>query len=104
MAVRNGKRSRTQAATRNKTAKALASKKRKHYRPSGAIPYLIARGKTLKDVYLMTELDFSGVTLVFDDDTELILEILPRFDVLAVYSEWKGGEERVIERWPLVRT
>jgi hypothetical protein len=104
MAVRNGKRSRTQAATRNKTAKALGSKRRKLYRPSGAVPYLVAQGKTLADVYLMTDVDFSGVTLRFDDDTELVIEILPRFDVLTQYSAWKNGEERVIERWPLVRT
>src|SRR6266702_4642028 len=75
----------------------------KLYRPSGSIPFPDVRGKVIADVYLIAESDLSCITLCFDDNTELVVDIEPCLQFTADYSDWKTGNQRVIKRWPRVR-
>jgi hypothetical protein len=56
------------------------------------------------DVYVTTESDLNCVTLCFDDNTELVVDVEPCLSFKASYSAWKTGNERVIKRWPRVRS
>lgn len=76
----------------------------KLYRPSGAFPFPNVRGKTLVDVYVTMDSDQSSVTLRFDDNTDLVVDIEPRLSFSADYSDWKTGNERIIKRWPRIRS
>lgn len=91
--VRNAKRLIPQS---RKTSKA--------YRPSGSFPFPAVRGKILADVYLTMDSDQSSVTLCFDDNTDLVVDIEPRLSFSADYSDWKTGNERIIKRWPRIRS
>jgi hypothetical protein len=85
---------------RTKPKPATRSKKPKPYRPSGAVAFPQGQGKTLADVYLTTDTDVNCLTLRFDDNTELVVDIEPCFIFSADYSDWKTGNQRVIKRWP----
>jgi hypothetical protein len=76
----------------------------KIHRPSGSFAFPQVRGKTLTDAYVITESDLNCLTLCFDDNTELVLDVEPCLRFAADYSDWKTGEERVIKRWPRVRS
>jgi len=75
----------------------------KLYRPSGSFPFPPVRVKTLADVYLTTDGDLNCVTLCFDDNTELVIDLEPCLRFTADYSAWKTGDQRVIKSWPRIR-
>ncbi len=58
----------------------------------------------LEDVSLTTNVDFNCIELSFDDRTSLLFDINPCFTVLADYSDWKTGDQRIIKRWPRFRS
>ena len=76
----------------------------KLYHPSGAFPLPPVRGKTVADVYVTTDSDMNCVTLSFEDNTELVIDIEPCLSFTADYSDWKTGDQRVIKSWPRVRS
>ncbi len=91
---------------RPQTAKSPARriKQFKLYRPSGSFPFPPVQGKTLADVYVTMDSDMSCAILCFDDKTELVIDIEPSLSFRADYSDWKTGNERIIKRWPGVRS
>ncbi|MBZ5534128.1 MAG: hypothetical protein LAO20_22105 [Acidobacteriia bacterium] len=74
------------------------------YRPLGSFPFPQVCGKTITDVYVTTDSDLNCLTISFDDNTELVLDVEPCVRFAADYSAWKNGNQRVIKRWPLVRS
>ena len=94
---KSGRAALSQSQTRSKKTPKL-------YRPSGSFPFPDVRGKVVADVYLTTESDLNCVTLCFDDNTELVVDIEPFLSFTADYSDWKTGDQRVIKRWPRVRS
>jgi hypothetical protein len=74
----------------------------KLYRPPGSFPFPDVRGKVVGDVYLTTKSYLKCVTLCFDDNTELVIDIEPSLSFKANYSDWKSGNQRVIKRWPRI--
>jgi hypothetical protein len=52
------------------------------------------------DFYLTTNSDQKCVTLCFNDNTELVVNIEPCLLFTADYSDWKTGDQRIIKRWP----
>jgi hypothetical protein len=94
------KKSGLSASSRFKT---LSRKTPKLYRPLGSFPFPDVRGKVVADVYLTMKSGLNCVTLCFDDNTELVVDIEPRLSFTAGYSDWKTGNQRVIKRWPLIR-
>jgi hypothetical protein len=79
-------------------------KRSKLYRPSDSFPFPQVRGKTLADVFVTMDSDMSCVILCFADNTELVVDIEPSLSFAADYSDWKTGNERIIKRWPRVRS
>src|SRR5689334_2535310 len=72
--------------------------------PSGTFPFPEVRGKTVADVYVTMDSEMNCVTLCFSDNTELLVDIEPCLSFAADYSDWKTGNERIIKRWPRVRS
>ena len=79
-------------------------KKRKLYRPSGSVEFASARGKTVEQVYMTAYEDVNSVTLSFTDHTELVVEVDPCLAFSADYSDWTTGNQRVLKRWPRLRS
>jgi hypothetical protein len=92
--------------TRQNTARQAlrARKPPRLYRPPGSFPFPPVRGKTLADAYLTTEGDLNCVTLRFDDNTDLVIDIEPCLAFRADYSDLKTGNARIIKRWPRIRS
>jgi hypothetical protein len=89
----------------NSARRASRSKKApKPFRPSDSFPFPQVRGKTVADVYVTMDSDMSCVILCFADNTELVVDIEPSLSFAADYSDWKTGNERIIKRWPRVRS
>lgn len=84
--------------------RATSRKGLKLYRPPGSFPFPDVRGKVIADVYLTNKSYLKGVTLCFDDNTELVIDIDLSLSFKANYSDWKNGNQRVIKRWPHIRS
>ncbi len=92
-------------STSNRKPKpATRSQKARPHRVPGSIPFPQARGKTLADIYLTSDADLNCITLSFDDKTELLFDIVPCLTIQAEYSDWKTGDQRVLKRWPRMRS
>jgi hypothetical protein len=63
-----------------------------------------ARGRTVEKVELSLDSDFHCVSIRFKDNTDLTVVIDPALTFQATYSEWKAGNQRVLKRWPMVRS
>lgn len=79
-------------------------KKRKLFRPSGLVEFASVRGKTVEQVYMTAYGDLNCVTLSFTDKTELVVEVEPCLAFTADYSDWTTGNQRVLKRWPRLRS
>jgi len=88
----------------NQPGTSRSTKTPKLYRPSGSFPFPQARGKTVEDVYVTIDSDMNFVTLRFADNTQLVIDIEPCLSFAAEYSKWKTGNERIIKRWPRIRS
>src|SRR6478752_5057507 len=99
------------SANKKKSGRAALSRLRtpsgkgpKLYRPPGSFPFPDARGKVVADLYLTMKSYLKCVTLCFDDNTELVIDVEPCLSFAASYSDWKTGDQRVIKSWPRVRS
>jgi hypothetical protein len=63
-----------------------------------------ARGRTVEMVELSLDSDFQCVSIRFKDNTDLTLVIDTGLSFQAQYSEWKDGNQKVLKRWPVVRS
>ena len=63
-----------------------------------------ARGRTVEMVELSLDSDFYCVSIRFKDDTDLTVVIDAGLSFQAQYSEWKAGNQKVLKRWPVVRS
>lgn len=79
-------------------------KKRKLFRPSGSVEFTSARGKTVEQVYMTAYGDLNCVTLCFTDKTELVVDVEPGVAFSADYSDWTTGNQRILKRWPRLRS
>jgi hypothetical protein len=55
-------------------------------------------------VELSLDADFYCVSIRFKDNTDLTVVIDTALTFRAEYSEWKAGNQKVLKRWPLVRS
>lgn len=100
------------ATRKKKTGRSVSNQPRtrssaktpKLHRPSGSFPFPQARGKTVADVYVTMDSDMNCVTLCFVDNTQLVIDIEASLSFAADYSDWKTGNERIIRRWPRIRS
>jgi hypothetical protein len=63
-----------------------------------------ARGRTVEKVELSLDSDYHCVSIRFKDNTDLTVVIDPALMFQATYSEWKAGNQKVLKRWPVVRS
>jgi len=63
-----------------------------------------ARGKTVERVELNTDPDFRCISIRFQDNTDLTFVIDPAFTFRAGYHRWKDGNQKVLKRWPPLRS
>jgi hypothetical protein len=62
------------------------------------------RGRTVEMVELSLDSDFQCVSIRFKDNTDLTVVIDTELTLQAQYSEWKTGNQKVLKRWPVVRS
>jgi hypothetical protein len=62
------------------------------------------KGKTLEEVDFSSRAEDHSITLVFQDQTALRLDIEPGFTMFADYEDRKTGDVRVVRRWTGVRS
>lgn len=63
-----------------------------------------ARGRTVEKVELSLDYDYHCVSIRFKDNTDLTVVIDPALTFQATYSKWKAGNQKVLKRWPVVRS
>ena len=62
------------------------------------------KGRVVKNVELFTMSDFRSITIDFEDKTALNLIIEPALLIDSHFSDFSSGDERVVKRWPTVRS
>ncbi len=62
------------------------------------------RGKTLKTVEFWTYAEGHTIALHFTDKTSLDFRLDPGFTLEVTHSKWKTGNQRIMKRWPLMRS
>ncbi len=63
-----------------------------------------ARGRTVEMVELSLDSDFHCISIRFKDNTDLTVVIDTALTFRAEYSLWKSGNQKVLKRWPVVRS
>jgi hypothetical protein len=63
-----------------------------------------ARGRTVEMVELSLDPEFQCISIRFKDNTDLTVVIDPALTFQATYAEWKAGNQKVLKRWPVVRS
>ncbi|HET8892196.1 MAG TPA: hypothetical protein VFQ41_25085 [Candidatus Angelobacter sp.] len=76
----------------------------KNVQYSRLVQFPQARGRTVEMVELSLDSDFHCISIRFQDETDLTFVIDPALTFRADYSRWKGGEEKVLKRWPVFRS
>ena len=62
------------------------------------------KGRILEKVEFSTAPDYHSLTLYFQDKTSLTLVIEPCFLMASNFSDRSTGEQRILKRWPVVRS
>ena len=62
------------------------------------------KGRILEKVEFYTTTEYHSLTLIFEDQTTLTLVIDPCFLISSSLSDFSTGNERVLKRWPTIRS
>ncbi len=62
------------------------------------------KGRVVEKIELSADLDYPCVSVYFQDKTDLTVVIDPALIFEATFSDWKTGNQRVLKRWPAVRS
>jgi len=63
-----------------------------------------AKDRVVKQVEFFTDPSNNTLELTFQDDTSLSFEFEPSFVWEAYFARWKSGEQRILHRWPPMRS
>jgi hypothetical protein len=63
-----------------------------------------ASGRMVEKVELSLNSDFQCVSIRFKDNTDLTVVIDAGLSFQAQYSEWKAGNQKILKRWPVIRS
>ena len=86
------------------SAKKATQKTRRDATCARLVKFPQARGRTVEMVELSLDSDYHCVSIRFKDNTDLTVVIDPALTFQATYSEWKSGNQKVLKRWPVVRS
>jgi hypothetical protein len=76
----------------------------KNVRSPRMVEFPLARGRTVEMVELNLDSDFHCINIRFQDETDLTFVIGTALTFRADHSNWQGGEQKVLKRWPVVRS
>ncbi|HLJ85724.1 MAG TPA: hypothetical protein VKZ53_02820 [Candidatus Angelobacter sp.] len=62
------------------------------------------KNKIVDTVELSAQTDYYGITIRFQDKTALTFVVEPYVVAFPIYSDWTGGEEKLLKRYGLVRS
>jgi hypothetical protein len=62
------------------------------------------KGKRVEAVELLTAPDYHSISINFKDKTCLHFSVQTGFTVQPEYSDWRTGEQRIIRKWPLMKS
>src|SRR5947209_7458069 len=91
------------------------SKTKKQARPTGglrrrgiadrkAISFPQMKGRMVENIELFTTADFHAITIDFQDKIQLNLILEPCVQIVSNFADRSSGEQRILKRWPTVRT
>ena len=63
-----------------------------------------AQGRKVEKIELLADSGYHCVSITFQDKTDLDVVIDPAFSFRASLYDWKTGNQRVLKRWPAVRS
>ena len=63
-----------------------------------------ARGRMVEKVELSADPGFPCISIRFTDSTDLTVVIDSAFIFKADFSKWKAGNQKVLKRWPVIRS
>lgn len=86
------------------TQKAGRTRARRETSNTRLVKFPQARGRTVEKVELSLDSDYHCVSIRFKDNTDLSVVIDPALTFQATYSDWKAGNQKVLKRWPVVRS
>jgi len=91
--------------SRNKTPrKARRAPAHKNVRYPRMVEFPQARGRTVEMVELNLDSDFNCINIRFQGGTDLTFVIRTALTFRAEYSRWKDGNQKVLKRWPVLRS
>ena len=91
--------------SRNKPVrKSRRAPAQKNVRYPRLVEFPQARGRTVERVELNLDSDFHCISIRFQDETDLTFIIDPALTFRADYSRWKDGEQKILKRWPVLRS
>ncbi len=62
------------------------------------------RARVVERIELCADADFPCVSICFQDKTDLTVVIDTALIFQATFSDWKTGNQRVLRRWPSIRS
>jgi len=62
------------------------------------------KGRTVEKIELFTMSDYHSLTVYFQDKTFLSLVLEPSLLLDSHFSDVSTGDERIVKRWPTVRS
>jgi hypothetical protein len=92
----------TKVSRKKDTQKARRTRRKATYARLVKFPQV--KGRTVEKIELSLDSDFHCISIRFKDNTDLTVVIDPALMFQATYSEWKAGNQKVLERWPVVRS
>jgi hypothetical protein len=63
-----------------------------------------AQGRKVEKIELLADSGYHCVSITFQDKTDLDVVIDPGFSFRASLYDWKTGNQKVLKRWPVVRS
>ena len=63
-----------------------------------------AKGRTVEMVELNLDSDFNCINIRFQGGTDLTFVIGTALTFRADYSKWKAGNQKLLKRWPVIRS
>ena len=68
------------------------------------VQFADAKGKVIDTVELLTAPDYHSISINFRDKTCLNFSVETGFTVQPEYSDWKTGEQRILRKWPQIKS
>jgi hypothetical protein len=59
------------------------------------------QGKTVEFIEMGASAEFPCVEIAFDDKTALVFSMDTHLSIEPIYSDWKTGDQRLLQEWPV---